>query len=124
MTDVSPPRPNPSRIDPTIDPRIDSRIDGRPVPERVRSSQTSMWLVFLALAAVILAAIAFSVDRSTSVVDTAPTEPAATTTPDATEVVPADPAPAAADEAATPDATDGAATPDATPGTGGTTTTP
>lgn len=123
MTDVPPPRPNPSRMDPTIDPRtdprIDGRIDGRPVPERLRSSQTSMWLVFLVLAAVILAAIAFSVDRSTSVVDTAPTEPAATTTPDATEVVPADPAPdpgpAAADEAATPEAT---------PGTGGTTNTP
>ncbi|MDZ4088592.1 MAG: hypothetical protein U1E69_17520 [Tabrizicola sp.] len=118
-----PPRPNPSRIDPTIDPRIDPRIDGgidgRPVPERLRSSQISMWLVFLVLAAVILAAIAFSVNRSTSVVDTAPTEPAATTTPDATEVVPADSAPDPA-----PAATDEATTPEATPGKGGTTTTP
>jgi hypothetical protein len=55
-----------------------------------------MWLVFLVLAAVILAAIAFSVDRSTSVVDPVPAaiEPAvpepSTTAPAPTETAPAD----------------------------------
>ena len=53
-------------------------------------------LVFLILAAVIIAAIAFSVDRSTSVVDPVPAaiEPAApepsTTAPAPTETAPAD----------------------------------
>lgn len=127
MTDVPPPRPNPSRIDPQIDPRMDARIDGRTVPERARTSQTSMWLVFLVLAAVILAAIAFTVDRSTSVVDTAPAEPAATATPDATQTVPAEPAtaPTGSDTAggATPDTATGETT-GGTTGTGGATTTP
>ncbi|MES2542928.1 MAG: hypothetical protein V4720_13935 [Pseudomonadota bacterium] len=85
-----------------------------------------MWLVFLVLAAVILAAIAFSVDRSSSVVDTAPTEPAATDMPDATETVPAEPAPATTggdnETGNTTGATDGAATGDATDGTTGGTT--
>lgn len=135
MTDVPPPRTPPPP----------PRPDDRRVPETSRTSQTSMWLVFLVLGAVILAAIAFSVDRSTSVVDDAPTEPAATEMPDATEVVPADPAPATTGGAdtggttggttgtagdATGDTTGGATdgttggTTGGTNGTGGTTTSP
>ena len=57
-----------------------------------------MWLVFLVLAAVILAAIAFSVDRSTSVVDPVPAaiEPAAPADTEGTgtgTTTPATPAP-------------------------------
>lgn len=114
MTDVPPPRgPLP-------------HTDGRRVPETSRKSQVSMWLVFLVLAAVILAAIAFSVDRSSSVVDTAPTDSAATEMPDATETVPAEPAPPTTggdnETGNTTGATDGAATGDATDGTTGGTT--
>ena len=114
MTDVPPPRGTPPHT------------EGRRVPETSRTSQASMWLVFLVLAAVILAAIAFSVDRSSSVVDTAPTEPAATEMPDATETVPAEPAPATTggdnETGNTTGATEGAATGDATDGTTGGTT--
>lgn len=60
-------------------------------PPEVRKSQTSMWLVLLVVAAVILAVIAFTVDRSDSVVDVpVATEPATT------EIVPVEPTPAPA----------------------------
>lgn len=79
MTDL-PPRPPPRTEDRRV---TDSRF-----------SQTSMWLVFLVLGAVILAAIAFSVDRSTSVVDPTTAVPETTTAPAATETVPAETVPA------------------------------
>jgi hypothetical protein len=78
-----------------LPPRPPLRTDDQRGPQ-TRYSQTSMWLVFLVLAAVILAAIAFSVDRSTSVVDPVPAaiEPAvpepSTTAPAPTETAPAD----------------------------------
>ena len=120
MTDVPPPNVPPPR-------GVPPRTDPRPGPETARRSNASMWLVFLVLAAVILAAIAFSVDRSTSVVDTA-SDPATTETPDATEVVPAEPAPATTggDNAEGADGTGGLTTEgttgDATGGTTGDTT--
>ncbi len=77
------------------------------MPPTTRTSRTSMWLVFLVLGAVILAAIAFSVDRSSSVVDTAPAAPEATETPDATATVPAEPAPATGGDATTGETTGG-----------------
>lgn len=101
MTDVPPPRP-------TTPPRA----DGRPMPETARYSRSSMWLVFLVLAAVILVAIAFGVDRSTSVVDPVATEPVATepaATPDATATVPVEPTDPAAPTGEAP-ATDGGTT--------------
>jgi hypothetical protein len=130
MTDVPPPR---------TPPPPPPRVDGRPDPVPSRYSQASMWLVFLVLGAVILAAIAFSVDRSTSVVDPVATEPAIAPgeTRDATEVVPADPAPATTggdnetgSPGATGDTTGGTTggttegTTGGTTGTGGTTTNP
>jgi hypothetical protein len=59
-----------------LPPRPPPRIDGR---REQRYSQTSMWLVFLVLAAVILAAIAFTVNRPTSVTDPDGTSEPATT---------------------------------------------
>jgi hypothetical protein len=89
MTDLPP------RVPPRTD---DPRMEARP-------TQTSMWLVFLVVGAVILAVVAYTVDSWTSVDDdlttqetTAPaatetTAPAATETAPA-EVTPAEPAPA------------------------------
>lgn len=74
MTDL-PPRTTPPRA------------DGRRVPE-TRYSQSSMWIVLLVLAAVIIAAVVFSMNRSGSVVDQTVTEPAADT-PAVTETAPA-----------------------------------
>lgn len=111
MTDVPPPRPT------------SPRTDAPGLTNSSRTSQTSMWLVVLALAAVILAVIAFSVDRSSSVVDEAPTVPEATApveTPDATETVPAEPAPDGEDATGTADTTEGTAGNT----TGGTSTSP
>lgn len=109
MTDVPPPRPTPPHT------------DGRRLPE-TRYSSASMWLVFLVLGAVILAAIAFSVDRSSSVVDpapvssTAPAEPTAPATsdpavvPEATPTVPVEPAVPTEDAPATGDGATGGTT--------------
>jgi hypothetical protein len=86
-----------------------------------------MWLVFLVLAAVVVAAIFFSMNRDDSVVDTDVTVPA-TTEPVATEpatpgsapleTAPADPGTGTADpNVLAPDSAD----PAPAPGTGGTT---
>lgn len=69
MTDL-PPRPPP-------------RTDGRRAADG-RYSQTSMWLVFLVLAAVAVAVLAFTMNPRDSVVDTE-------TDPAVTEPVPAEP---------------------------------
>lgn len=100
-----------------LPPRTPPRTDGQRSPQ-TRYSQTSMWLVFLVLAAVILAAIAFSVERSTSVVDPVPAaiEPAAPE-PSATAPAPTETAPA--DTEGTGTGTTTPATP--APDTGGTT---
>lgn len=89
MTDL-PPRPPP-------------RTDGRRAADG-RYSQTSMWLVFLVLAAVAVAVLAFTMNPRDSVIDTE-------TDPAVTEPVPVEPvtdpvttAPATTDTA--PDATE------------------
>lgn len=120
MTDL-PPRTTPPQT------------DGRRAPD-IRTSQSSMWIVLLVLAAVIIAAIVFSMDRSDSVVDETATEPTATTTePAATAPEPApatiEPAPADGTDTGTAPATgtdDAAPAEPATPapGAGGTTTSP
>lgn len=70
-----------------LPPRTTPSTDGRRVPE-TRYSQSSMWIVLLILAAVIIAAVVFSMNRSGSVVDQTVIEPAADT-PAVTETAPA-----------------------------------
>jgi hypothetical protein len=70
-----------------LPPRVPPRTDGTRIPE-ARSSQTSMWLVFLAVGAVILVVVAYTVNSWKSV-DEDPTTPE-TTAPAATETAPAE----------------------------------
>lgn len=74
-----------------LPPRTPPRTDGRRLPE-TSFSQTSMWLVFLVVGAVILAAIAFTVNRSDGVADSSDpvaVDPAASGS-DPDETVPAE----------------------------------
>jgi hypothetical protein len=93
MTDVPPPGSNPPRIDP------------RPDANRMHSTrpaQTSMWLVLLVVAAVVLAGIAFTMNRTAQPTDVIPDEappPAAAPT----ETAPTEPVAPAAETGSTAD---------------------
>jgi hypothetical protein len=102
MTDL-PPRTTPPRTE-------DRRIpDGRP-------AQTSMWIVLLVVAAVIIAAVAFTLDRSdTAVEQTAP----AAVEPSTNDATPVEGTGTTTETTPTPDGTAAPA-----PATNGTTTAP
>lgn len=123
MTDL-PPRTTPPRT------------DGRKLPEN-RTSQASMWIVLLVLAALIIAAVLFSMDRSDSVVTETPaatdTTTGATTDTGTTGTATTGDAGTATGTGTTTGTDGGTAGTDGTtpaepappaPGTGGTTTSP
>jgi hypothetical protein len=94
-----------------IPPRVPPGTEERRFPE-TRYSQNSMWFVLLVVAALVLAVIAFTVDRSADGDEVVPMA----TTPVGDDAVIVEPVPADTDPAE-PEATPGVAAPESDPGT-------